>query len=91
MGSDRTSAGLTLISTNRAAMPWFVASKTLHQPTRNRNGARRKLAPKVKPRKDHEGRDLLTFGTGVMDVPLIEHGLVGESHFLGLPRRGQLG
>lgn len=65
-------------------MPKFVASRTLRQPTWNRNGAQRT------PRHGGEGtkgprRDILKFGTGVMDAPLIEHGLVGEFHFLDVP------
>jgi len=67
------------------AMPKYVASTTLSDPTWNATVLSGDTAAAVAALKAEDGGDLLKFGTGELDRTLVEHGLVDEFHFWIFP------
>jgi dihydrofolate reductase len=67
------------------SMPKHVASNTLTEATWNATIIRGDVAEEVARLKAEVGRDLLKFGTGVLDRTLMEHRLVDEFHFWLFP------
>jgi dihydrofolate reductase len=67
------------------AIPKFVASNTLRAATWNSTIIEGDVAKFVGELKQHSGGNLLKYGNGELDVPLMEHGLIDEFHLLLTP------
>jgi len=66
-------------------MPKYVASTTLTEASWNSTLLRGDVAAEVTRLKDQPGKDILKFGTGILDRALLEHKLVDEYHFWLFP------
>lgn len=67
------------------SMPKHVASRTLTEATWNSTIIEGDVVSAVKELKAQDGGDILKFGTGILDIPLIENKLVDEYHFWIFP------
>jgi dihydrofolate reductase len=67
------------------AMPKHVASNTLTDTTWNATLIEGDVAAEVAKLKEQPGKNLLKFGTGVLDRTLLRHNLVDEYHFWVFP------
>jgi dihydrofolate reductase len=67
------------------SLPKHVASRTLTDTTWNATLIEGEVEQAVADLKQQEGEDILKFGTGVLDRPLLENKLVDEYHFWVFP------
>src|SRR5918994_310649 len=67
------------------SMPKHVASRTLSETTWNASLIEGDAAAGIAALKEHDGGDLIKYGTGELDRALIEHKLVDEFHFWVFP------
>jgi len=67
------------------ALPKYVASRTLKEATWNATIIDGDVATEVARLKEQPGGDILKYGTGELDVTLLEHGLVDEYHLWVFP------
>lgn len=67
------------------AMPKFVVSRTLENPTWNASVLDGDVTEQVAKLKEQDGGNLLKFGTGELDRTLIGQGLVDELHLWYFP------
>jgi dihydrofolate reductase len=67
------------------ALPKYVASRTLTEATWNATIIDGDVAAEVARLKEQPGGDILKYGTGELDVTLLEHGLVDEYHLWVFP------
>lgn len=67
------------------AMPKYVASRTLTDASKWNGTVIRDVPEEVARLKEQPGKNILKFGTGVLDKTLLEHGLVDEFHFWYFP------
>lgn len=67
------------------SIPKFVASRTLKTTSWNATLLEGDVATAVAELKQQPGKNILKFGTGPLDVTLMEHGLIDEFHFLIFP------
>ncbi len=67
------------------ALPKYVASRTLTEAEWNATVIKGDVAEEVARLKKESGGNLLKFGTGELDLTLIEHGLVDEFHLWVFP------
>ncbi len=68
-----------------SSMPKHVASRTLKETTWNETVLDGDVAEAVADLKRQDSRDLLKFGTSVLDRTLMEHDLVDELHLWVFP------
>lgn len=67
------------------SMPKHVASRTLQEATWNARVIEGDVVDQVAKLKEQSGDNLLKFGTGELDGPLLQHKLVDEYHFWLFP------
>ena len=67
------------------AIPKYVASTTLHQLDWNATVIEGDIATFVGDLKERSVGNLLKYGNGLLDVPLMENGLIDEFHLLLTP------
>ena len=67
------------------AMPKYVASRTLQEATWNATVIQGDVAEEVERLKREPGEDILKFGTGELDRPLLTNGLIDELHVWVFP------
>ena|ERR1022692_3688895 len=67
------------------SIPKLVASRTLKATSWNATLIEGDVATAVAELKQQSGKNILKFGTGPLDVTLMEHGLIDEFHFLIFP------
>ena len=67
------------------AMPKYVASRTLQEATWNATVIQGDVADEVERLKREPGVDILKFGTGELDRPLLANGLIDELHVWVFP------
>ena len=67
------------------AMPKYVASRTLENPTWNASVLEGDVPEAVAALKAEDGANLLKYGTGSLSKTLLEHRLVDEYHFWIFP------
>jgi dihydrofolate reductase len=67
------------------AIPKYVASTTLTEASWNATIIDGDLATFVADLKQRPGKDILRYGNGLLDVTLMEHGLIDEFHLLMTP------
>jgi dihydrofolate reductase len=66
-------------------MPKFVASRTLRTTTWNARLLEGDTATEIERLKTQPGKDIVKYGTGLLDSVLIERGLIDEFHFSLFP------
>lgn len=66
-------------------LPKYVASRTLQETTWNAVVIDGDVAEQVAKLKEQPGENLLKFGTGELDVTLLQHSLVDEYHLWVFP------
>jgi dihydrofolate reductase len=67
------------------SLPKHVASRTLSDTTWNASVLQGEVEQEVAALKQQPGEDILKFGTGELDRPLLENKLVDEYHFWVFP------
>ena len=67
------------------SIPKYVASTTLHELEWNATVIEGDVATFVDDLKRSSTGDLLKYGNGLLDVPLMDHGLIDEFHLLLTP------
>ncbi|NUS45012.1 MAG: hypothetical protein HOQ24_15150 [Mycobacteriaceae bacterium] len=67
------------------ALPKYVASRTLTEAGWNASVIKGDVAEAVAELKRQPGENILKYGTGELDLTLIEHNLVDEFHFWMFP------
>ena len=67
------------------AMPKYVASTTLTDPTWNATVLQGDVVAEITKLKQQDGQNILKFGTGPLDRVLVENKLVDEFHFWIFP------
>jgi dihydrofolate reductase len=67
------------------SLPKYVASRTLEEATWNATIIDGDVPEAVAKLKEEDGENILKFGTGELDRPLLEHKLVDEYHFWKFP------
>ena len=83
---DRDSADAPVAFIERMnSIPKFVASRTLKTTSWNATLLEGDVATAVAELKQRPGKSILKFGTGPLDVTLMEHGLIDEFHFWIFP------
>ena len=66
-------------------LPKHVASRSIREATWNATIIDGDVAEEVAKLKEQPGENILKYGTGVLDRPLLEHELVDEYHFWIFP------
>jgi dihydrofolate reductase len=67
------------------SIPKYVASRTLRQTTWNASIIDGDIASFVAHLKQQPGGNIVKYGNGPLDVPLMQHGLIDEFHLLITP------